>query len=67
MYIDTVGPSGKQYGWLKAIIESRNDDGTFVARYDQGHNPMKRIVTATIKDILDENFIRFYPPVTYQA
>ena len=52
---------------LILLVSKRNDDGTFLARYDQGHKPMKKIVTATIKDILDENFIRFYPPVTNQA
>lgn len=65
VYIDTVGPKGKRYGWLKAIVESRNEDGTYLARYDQGHPTRKH--TTVIKDILDENFVRFYPSIAFNG
>lgn len=62
VYIDTVGPRGKKYGWLSAVIQSRNEDGSYVARYCQGKKH-----TTVIHDINDENIVRFSTPAVSQA
>ena len=65
VYIFTVGERGKQYGWLKAVVESKEEDGTYLARYEQGQPIRKH--TAVIKDILDEHYVRFYPTVAFKG
>ncbi len=58
VWIDTVGPKGKRFGWLPAAIELKTEDGDYVARYIERGKPSTK--TALIQDLFNENHIRFF-------
>jgi len=59
VWVDTTGPRGKQYGWLEAILESKNDKGDYIARYVQQKSKSHSIL---IGDLFNENHVRFASP-----
>lgn len=60
VWIETTGPRGKQFGWLPAKIESKTDDGDYVARYIERGTPSSK--TALLNDLFNENHVRFFLP-----